>query len=322
MVLKVSPFACGPMCTAKVVNGRNEKGIAAEKIPHAFFQFGSNERYRKEIVVLENKHLLKGRSMKFSHQGVVVSVLCSLSFLLTLSPSFIFASDAEDSWKFHIVSYAWLAGQKGTVATLPGLPPADIDINFADDIADNINGALMLIGEARKGSLGFSMEVSYTDIESDAGIPGQYFDTFTSQTKNWMVSASAFYRLLETDRAFLDGLAGIRYWSVDSELSLKSNLLGRYAIDNREDWVDPIVGLKGKTMIGASKFYLGGFFVIGGFGAGSDFMWDGNLNLGYQWTDAIATTIGYRYLDVDYDNDDFLYDVSQDGIVLGLSWKF
>ena len=260
--------------------------------------------------------------MKSYRHRVLVPVLCCLLSLLTLSPSFIFASDEEDSWKFHIVSYAWLAGQEGTVGTLPGLPPADIDINFTDDILGSINGALMMIGEARKGSFGLSMEVTYSDIESDIGIPGQYFITTTSRSKTWMVSASAFYRLLETDRAFLDGLGGIRYWSVDSELSLNNNLLGRYAINNQEDWFDPIVGLKGKTMIGASKFYLSGFILIGGFGAGSDFMWDANFNLGYSWTDAIATTIGYRYLDVDYENDDFLYDVSQEGLVLGLSWRF
>jgi hypothetical protein len=29
--------------------------------------------------------------------------------------------------------------------------------------------------------------------------------------------------------------------------------------------------------------------------------------------------LGYRYLDVDYEKDEFLYDVAQDGAVLGLS---
>ncbi|WP_169309229.1 hypothetical protein [Desulforhopalus sp. IMCC35007] len=31
--------------------------------------------------------------------------------------------------------------------------------------------------------------------------------------------------------------------------------------------------------------------------------------------------VGYRYLAVDYDNDGFIYDVSQNGPVLGLSWR-
>lgn len=260
--------------------------------------------------------------MKSSHYRAVPSVLCSLSLLLSLAPSEIFASDGMDSWEFNIAPYAWLAGQKGTVATLPGLPSADIDISFSDDILGNINGALMLLGEARKGSFGFAMDVAYTDIESDSAIPGQYFTTLTSRTKNWMVSAGGFYRFFNKEQSFLDGMAGVRYWSVDSDLTLSGGPLGSYAIDNSEDWFDPVVGIKGMTRIGASKFFVNGFFIIGGFGAGSDFMWDANLNLGYQWTETFSTTVGYRYLDVDYERGDFLYDVSQDGIILGLSWRF
>ena len=86
--------------------------------------------------------------------------------------------------------------------------------------------------------------------------------------------------------------------------------------------MDPIIGLKGKTALGESQFFLNGFLVIGGFGVGSDFMWDANLNLGYNWTETIATTIGYRYLDVDYEDNGYIYDVYQDGIVLGLAWRF
>ena len=75
-------------------------------------------------------------------------------------------------------------------------------------------------------------------------------------------------------------------------------------------------------VIGDSQFYVSGFFMMGGFGAGSDLMWDANLNLGYQWTTGFATTIGYRHFDVEYEDDTFLYDVAQTGPMLGLSWKF
>ena len=51
-------------------------------------------------------------------------------------------------------------------------------------------------------------------------------------------------------------------------------------------------------------------------------MWDAYANLRYQWTPTFATTVGYRYLDVDYSNDGFVYDVSQDGILMGPGWKW
>jgi len=239
---------------------------------------------------------------------------------------FCFSAHAEskrgDDWAFQLAPYAWLAGLDGKVATLPGLPPADVDVDFYDDILGNLNFAIMLAGEARKGRFGLIMDVMYTDIEDKESTPGPYFSSITSRTKSWIVSAAGLYRLIERERAFLDAVAGMRYWSVDSELSLSAGLTGPRENSNKEDWVDPIIGLKGLVPIGKSKFFLSGAFIIGGFGAGSDFMWDASANIGYQWTKSVATTVGYRYLDVDYDNDGFLYDVAQSGITLGLSWRF
>ena len=231
-----------------------------------------------------------------------------------------------DKWNFQLAPYVWLAGQKGTVATLPGLPPADIDVDFYDDILGNIKGAIMLVGEARKGRFGIVTDIAYTDIEMEDPTPlGVFYSALTSQTKSWMVSAAGFYRLVEHQDRFLDVMGGARYWSIDSELTLKGPqfpFLPERSISNREDWVDPIVGFKGFTPIGQSRFFVSGFFTIGGFGVGSDFMWDANINLGYRWTEGFSTTIGYRYLDVDYDDDGFLYDVAQSGPILGLSWRF
>lgn len=251
---------------------------------------------------------------------VITIVVLACAFLTAHLSS---AADSNpDAWEFHLAPYAWLAGQSGSVATLPGLPAADIDVDFYDDILGNINGAFMLVGEARKGSFGITSDIVYTDIESDLATPGQVFTTLSSQTTSWIVSAAGFYRFFENGKTYMDGLAGARYWSVDSELSLRGGPGGYYTIDNSENWFDPTVGVRGFTMLGNTNFFMSGFLLFGGFNVGSDFMWDANVNLGYQWTPSISTTIGYRYLDVDYEDDDFLYDVSQDGIVLGLSFRF
>jgi hypothetical protein len=170
------------------------------------------------------------------------------------------------------------------------------------------------------------MDIVYNDIEMEDPAPlGIFYSAVNSRTKSWMVSAAGLYRLVERQNQFLDVIGGVRYWSVDLELKLKGPLfpsLSERSTSNTEDWVDPLVGLKGLTPIGESKFFVSGFFLIGGFGVGSDFMWDANINLGYQWTKGFSTTLGYRYLDVDYDDDGFLSDVAQSGLTLGLSWRF
>jgi len=256
-------------------------------------------------------------SIKYA-PGSVASILAVLLLAVPVHAE----TETGDTWHFQIATYAWLSGQKGTLATQPGLPAAEVDLDFYDDILGNINGSFALIGEARKGRVGVVTDVSYSDIEDDEATPGPLFTALTSRTKTWIVSAAGFYRLIEQDRAFLDGLAGLRYWSVDSSLKLGAGILPARKSSNREDWVDPIIGLKGLLPLDASNFFVSGALVVGGFGVGSDFMWDGLLNLGYQWTPTFSTTVGYRYLDVETDEDDFLYDVYQDGPVLGFSWRF
>lgn len=253
-----------------------------------------------------------------------LNILAAAGLMVLLTMLTLTQAKAADSgqWQFQLAPYAWLAGQDGNVATLPGLPAADINVDFYDDILGNLNGALMLGGEARKGRFGVVVDVSYTDIEAEDSTPGPFFNSLTSRTKSWIVSGGLMYRLLENQTAFLDALAGARYWSVESNLSLSGGLIRPRDISNTKDWVDPVVGLKGLMPFGGTKFFISGFVLIGGFGAGSDFMWDANANIGYQWTKSFATTLGYRYLAVDYEQDDYKYDVAQQGVVLGLSWRF
>ncbi len=243
-----------------------------------------------------------------------------LSFLCLL-PAHANCADNEN-WEFQLAPYGWLAGQSGQVGTLPGLPPADIDVDFYDDVFGNINGAVMLVGEARKGDFGIFADVLYMDIEMGDPTPGPLFTTLSTQTKSWIISVAGFYKVYEEEGRFMDLLGGIRYWSVDSELSTSAGLLPARSISNKEDWIDPFIGLKGKTPFGELKFFMSGAFTVGGFGVGSDLMWDASINLGYQWTEGFSTTIGYRYLDVDYDEDGYVYDIAQDGPTVGLSWRF
>jgi len=265
----------------------------------------------------------KGGGMKNLVNRFARVFICGICWLLIACFSAHAESNGGQEWEFQLTLYGWLAGQNGTVATLPGLPPTDIDVDFYDDILGNINFALFLVGEAHKGRWGGLLDIAYTDIEDENALPnGIFWSSADSRTKSWMVSAAGLYRLVEKQRAFVDAVGGIRYWNVDSELSLAAALLPTRKISNSEDWIDPIVGLKGLSFLWDSKFFVSGGLVFGGFNIGSDFMWDAWANLGYLWTQNLATTIGYRYLDVDYEKGDFLYDVAQDGLLLGLSWRF
>ena len=245
--------------------------------------------------------------MTHNSYGFIISLFCGVLFFYQIMSS----SASADQWEFQLAPYAWLSGQNGKVATLPGLPPSDVDVDFYDDIWGNINLAGMLVGEARKGRFGLFADIVYTNIEMEDPAPyGILYSAVDTQTKSWIVSIAGLYRLVDHQRRFLDVIAGARYWSVNTDLTLKAGLLPERSVTNSEDWLDPLIGLKGMSALGNSKFFISGCIVIGGFGVNtsSDFFWDTSINLGYHWTKGFSTTLGYRYVDVDYEKDDFLYD--------------
>jgi hypothetical protein len=80
-----------------------------------------------------------------------------------------------------------------------------------------------------------------------------------------------------------------------------------------------VIGAKGRTPLGSSRFYVTGGALLGGFGVASDHLYEVSANIGYQWTKALGTGIGYRKFNVDYDHNDYLYDVKQQGWQVGLT---
>lgn len=260
--------------------------------------------------------------MKCSHPLKKQSILFCIFFVLAFSLPAYASEKRDDQWQFQLAPYAWLSGQSGTVSTFPNVPPIDIDVDFWDDVLGNINFAGFVVAEARKDRIGVFLDIAYADIEDDSATPGPNFSSASLRTKSLIASGAGLYRLTDSPKYFLDFLAGVRFWEVESIFSLKSGTAPGMKASNDEDWIDPFIGVKGKTPLGESDFFINGFLLIGGFGVGSDLMWDVNLNLGYNWTPGFSTLIGYRYFEVDYEDGGFLYDIGQGGPILGLSWMF
>jgi len=218
------------------------------------------------------------------------------------------------AWEFRLSPYGWFAGFKGDVAGIPGFPPAYVDISPSEALEDS-ELAVMAMFEGKKNSKGFLVDFMYSDTESEDAIAGSV--TLTSRTKTTIVTGAYLHELYNDDKCVVDAFGGIRYWHIDSHLSLIGPGAG-----HTESWIDPMIGIKGRTALGDTDFYASAGASLGGFGMNSDLFYDVNVNLGYQWSDSIGTTIGYRLYDLDYENDGFIYDVRQQGWVIGLTWSF
>lgn len=243
--------------------------------------------------------------------------LPAVALLVSTVPSI--ASAGE--WETSLTPYLWMAGLKGTVGAFPGLPPAEVDASFKDDILGNINLAFMMAAETRKDRVGLLMDLAYVDVEDSAALRGVIYDSASLQAKLWLFTFLGEYRLQESDQGFLDVVAGAKYISWENIIRL-SNAGATRELSGKDDWFDLVVGIKGSHAFGDSPWFINGALLGGGFGIASDSLWDLSVSLGYQWTETFSTTLGYRYLDIDYEDDGFLVDLALDGAVIGFHWNW
>ncbi|MEO8350145.1 MAG: hypothetical protein ABI680_00350 [Chthoniobacteraceae bacterium] len=88
-----------------------------------------------------------------------------------------------------------------------------------------------------------------------------------------------------------------------------------------KQWMDPLIGLRGQWNI-TDRFFFAAQADIGGFGVSSRLTWLAQATFGYNFNKNIYTELGYRYLYTDYNQGGFLYDMTEDGVFLGLGIKF
>ena len=70
------------------------------------------------------------------------------------------------------------------------------------------------------------------------------------------------------------------------------------------------------------RWTLAGYADYGGFGAGSDSTWQVIVGAEYNFSKTVAMKFGYRELSIDYDKNNFLYDMKNKGLYVGVGIKF
>ncbi len=237
--------------------------------------------------------------------------------LLVLHQSSVFAQNSED-WRFTLAPYLWMAGQKGTVATLPGTPPADIDLSFSD-ILKELDMALMGAGEARKGRFGLFGEIFFTRVSPGAKTPGPGFSGVSYDQDLWSLSGGGLFALSQDESHNLDAVVGVRRWDLDNSLKFKAGVLPGFKASKKETWNDVFIGLKGRKEINDRWFVNGwGYVAVGG---DSDSYWDLFGGVGYKFK-SFSLDVGYRHQEVDFNKDGFIYDIKISGPIVGFVFDF
>ena len=271
---------------------------------------------------------------------------------LTLSlavPAVAMADTPSDKWTFALTPYLWLPTIHGTLNySIPpggtGSPNTDVG---PDSYLKDLNFAIMIAGEARKGEWSIFTDVVYLNMSSqDSTVKSVSFNgpagivsvdaganaSTTSSVKGLVWTLGAGYAVVHTPAVTLDVFGGFRYFGLEAstDWQLAASITGPLggtqvfpregSISQRRDLVDGIIGVRGRVRLGESNWSVP-YYVDAGTGS-SQLTWQALLGISYglSWGDI---TLAYRHLAYDEKKSDKLVqDMRFSGPALGISFRF
>lgn len=218
--------------------------------------------------------------------------------------------------RFQVTPYLFWSGIKGSVGSASTVVDVDAGIT---DIFDELNFGFAMTFEAKlRGRWRFLADFNYTNV-SDDNVPAVVpIDSIQSTSKTLIFDPEIGYEIWANEDASLDVVGGVRYWNIDNEIEFRIGAQ-RPTVSSKPDWLDLVGGLRGKVTL-SPRFYLTGKADLGGLGSDSTYQLFGGA--GITLTPRLAAVVGYRYLNVNYKDDNVVFDVGLHGFVTGLGIRF
>lgn len=231
---------------------------------------------------------------------------------------------AEEGWEVKVTPYLWATRMHGSTQ-IKDLPEAQLDMSFSD-ILHTLDAGFMGAMEFQHGRWGILLDSMYMKTSDSVGVaaPGGKASVDADMTVSQAMFSSALaYRWLD-EAATSDAFVGVRYTRIRESLDLDAALFGATAEldhDQTVDWTEPFIGLRGRLPV-TGELALVASADVGGFGMGSDLTTQAQLGLSYALNEQFSADFGVRYMKIDYDKGDFVYDMENQGPYLGMSYHF
>ena len=244
---------------------------------------------------------------------VIISVVL---WALSLSGnSFAETKTDGDGWSFMLSPmFLWGKSINGTQQLGPA--SSDLDLNFTDDVLENLDAAFTIHFEAHKNDLTLFVDYQHAVLAPSVETPSGL--TAGVELTDQVFETGLAYRVATFGINDLEVLGGARYISQDIELGLNSD---PQLLDVSESWWDGFAGLRTFTHITNNLTFVGRADVGVG---GSDITWNLSALIDYRFKNWGSVFGGYRWFDINYDSGDgmdrFVYDVTQQGPLAGLAF--
>jgi len=200
-------------------------------------------------------------------------------------------------WRFEFTGYGWGSSTSG-FAGIRNLPEVDYYADF-QKLLEHLDGVLMGAATASNGTFLLGVDFIWVGLSGGAAIknpeavlPGTEANVTLREA---IATGVGGLRIpIGPPNLELYGIGGLRWFGTKASLTLSNPFVPiSPSATLREGWLDPIAGFTAKYRIDP-KWFINSEADIGGW---SDSATGQALaSVGYNWTDNISTTLGYRVL--------------------------
>lgn len=230
-------------------------------------------------------------------------------------------------FSFTVNPYLWTTAIGGTIGIPNSLSgyPKNFEFNKSfSDAFKNIKMAFMVGGKFKYKRVSLYYDMVYANLKNfGLTIPdGSGLLSANTTIKEFITDLSIGYSFpMSNKNITLDAYAGTRIWATENEVTLLLDNNIKDMKSSSKTWVDPIIGIHANFQLSKKYFaYIRSDF--GGFGANSEYTFMILGGFGYKFTPNWNTTLGFKDLSVDYNKDNFLFNLNQYGLVLSIGYVY
>jgi hypothetical protein len=245
-----------------------------------------------------------------------ITRLIAGAIVVTLSAKANAQSDSTKNWRFGVTPYLWLSGLDGKVGIGPVASNVDLGVG---DVLDMLKFGIMGTAEARKGPWLISADGIYVSLGQGQVIAfrGDTGSLELNQHET-IIQPVGGYTIGDNVWA-VDFLGGFRYWNLGATLNVDTSRRPSNEHSAGRSWADATAGFRFRWVPLPSFRFVAA--ADGGAG-GAKNTWQAYSSVGFDpwkhWTVGAA----YRWLSVDYDRSNFLYDTDMKGFVLAATYRW
>jgi len=254
--------------------------------------------------------------MRASRKRPLLSLSLAAVLGCAIVPTAHAAGSGTSHWNHVVGLYLWGTSINGTATIGPVSAPVDLD--FKDDLLDNLAGAFAAHYEGKRDRLSLFGDYFYADLDPRAELAnGAELDVDFKQTI-WELGAAWDITGNNSD-ATVQVLGGVRSTKQEMRAAIQA---GPVLLSRNETWYDGFIG--GRVIAPFARNWR--FIARADVGAGdSDTVWNIAGSVDWRFHKNASVLLGYRWLDFDYDNgktggERYIYDARQDGPGLAVNF--